>query len=69
MACSSSINDLSGSANAVILTENDVPGAFLLERKPEGLKNSEQIYSLKCRDDTVKRSSSEDRGSRSRQNL
>ena len=44
----------SSSSNATILTENDIPGASLLGRKPEELSNSELKFWLKCRGDTGK---------------
>ena len=50
----SSMMALSSSSNAITLTENDVPGASLLGRKPEELSNSELKFWLKCRGDTGK---------------
>ena len=50
----SSMMALSCSSNAITLTENDVPGASLLGRKPEELSNSELKFWLKCRGDTGK---------------
>ena len=44
----------SSSSNAITLTENDIPGASLLGRKPEELSNSELKFWLKCRGDTGK---------------
>ena len=44
----------SSSSNAITLTENDIPGASLLGRKPEELLNSELKFWLKCRGDTGK---------------
>ena len=44
----------SSSSNAIILTENDIPGASLLGRKPEELSNSELKFWLKCRCDMGK---------------
>ena len=35
-------------SNPTFLTENDIPGASLLERKPEELKISEIKFLLKC---------------------
>ena len=35
-------------SNPKFLTENDIPGASLLERKPEELKISEIKFLLKC---------------------
>ena len=50
----SSMMATSSSSNAIILTENDIPGASLLGRKPEELSNSELKFWLKCRGDTGK---------------
>ena len=36
-------------SNLTFLTENDIPGASLLGRKPEELKISELKFWLKCR--------------------
>ena len=41
--------------NPTFLTENDIPGASLLGRKPEELKISEIKFWLKCCGDAVKR--------------
>ena len=41
--------------NPTFLTENDIPGASLLGRKPEELKISENKYWVKCFGDAVKR--------------
>ncbi|XP_073237731.1 uncharacterized protein [Porites lutea] len=49
-----STTDNSSDSNAIPLTENDIPGASLLGRKPEELKNSELKFWLKCRRDTGK---------------
>ena len=49
-----STSDNSSDSNAIPLTENDIPGASLLGRKPEELKNSELKFWLKCRGDTGK---------------
>ena len=49
-----STSDNSSDSNAIPLTENDIPGASLLGRKPEELKNSELKLWLKCRGDTEK---------------
>lgn len=38
----------------VSLSENDIPGASLLGRKPEELKNDELKFWLKCRGDLAK---------------
>ena len=40
--------------NPTFLTENDIPGASLLGRKPEELKISEIKFWLKCCGDAVK---------------
>ena len=50
----SSMMASSSSSNAITLTENDIPGASLLGRKPEELSNSELKFWLKCRGDTGK---------------
>ena len=42
-------------SNPTFLTENDIPGASLLGRKPEELKISEVKFWLKCCGDAVKR--------------
>ena len=42
-------------SNPTFLTENDIPGASLLGRKPEELKISEIKFWLKCCGDAVKR--------------
>ena len=47
-------SDNSSDSNAIPLTENDIPGASLLGRKPKALKNSELKFWLKCRGDTRK---------------
>ena len=47
-------SDNSSDSNAIPLMENDIPGASLLGRKPEELKNSELKFWLKCRGDTGK---------------
>ena len=39
---------------SISLTENDIPGASLLGRKPEELKISELKFWLKCRGDVGK---------------
>ena len=44
----------SSSSNAITLTENDIPAASLLGRKPEELSNSELKFWLKCRGDMGK---------------
>ena len=49
-----STSDNSSDSNGIPLTENDIPGASLLGRKPEELKNSELKFWLKCRGDTEK---------------
>ena len=49
---SSSLRD--DSPSAIFLTEDDIPGASLLGRKPEGLKNTELCLWLKCRGDLGK---------------
>ncbi|KAL9967600.1 hypothetical protein ACROYT_G025862 [Oculina patagonica] len=41
-------------SDVISLTEDDIPGASLLGRKPEELKNSELKFWLKCRGDTGK---------------
>ena len=41
-------------SNAIILTENDIPGASFLGRKPEELSNAEHKFWLKCPGDTEK---------------
>ena len=51
--CTSPIHDFYN-GDAISLTENDVPGASLLGRKPEELENSELKFWLKCREDTGK---------------
>ena len=38
----------------IFLNENDIPGASLLGRKPEELKNDELKFWLKCRGDSAK---------------
>ena len=42
-------------STSIFLTENDIPGASLLGRKPEELKISELKFWLKCRGDPGKR--------------
>jgi len=44
----------SSEQSEVVLTENDIPGASLLGRKPEELKNEELKFWLKCRGDPAK---------------
>ena len=44
----------SSDSDVISLTEDDIPGASLLGRKPEELKNSELKFWLKCRGDTGK---------------
>ena len=44
----------SSSSNAILLTEDDIPGASLLGRKPEELKTAELRLWLKCRGDSCK---------------
>ena len=51
---SSSSSTRDDSPNAIFLTEDDIPGASLLGRKPEELKNSELRLWLKCRGDLGK---------------
>ena len=41
-------------SNAILLTENDIPGASLLGRKPEELKTAELRLWLRCRGDSCK---------------
>ena len=41
-------------SSSTFLTENDIPGASLLGRKPEELKISELKFWLKCRGDAGK---------------
>ena len=41
---SSSSSTRDDSPNPIFLTEDDIPGASLLRRKPEELKNSELLY-------------------------
>ena len=42
------------SSNVILLTEDDIPGASLLGRKPEELKTAELRLWLKCRGDSCK---------------
>ena len=51
---SSTSNPLNDSSSSIYLTENDIPGASLLGRKPEELKNTELRLWLKCRGDLGK---------------
>ena len=51
---SSTSNPLNDSSSSISLTENDIPGASLLGRKPEELKNTELRLWLKCRGDLGK---------------
>ena len=44
----------SNTSNAILLTEDDIPGASLLGRKPEELKTAELHLWLKCRGDSCK---------------
>jgi len=41
----------SNSSNALLLTEDDIPGVSLLGQKPEELKTAELRLWLKCRGD------------------
>ena len=42
------------SADTVILTEDDIPGASLAGRNPSSLKNEELKFWLLCRGDSLK---------------
>ena len=41
-------------SDAVILTEDDIPGAALAERNPSSLKNEELKFWLRYRGDSLK---------------
>ena len=45
---------ISRDSDAVILTENDIPGAALAGRNPSSLKNEELKFWLRCRGDSLK---------------
>ena len=51
---SSSSGLYSNSSNVILLTEDDIPGASLLGRKPEELKTPELRLWLKCHGDSCK---------------
>jgi len=51
---SSSVFSVNDNSSVLTLTENDIPGSSLCDRKPEELKNEELRFWLKCRGDSGK---------------